>query len=389
MADYRFEDADMVEHMLDHLEHTPGALPLLQFAATRLWDTRDRGQRTLTRQSYAQIGGIAGALASHADAVLAELAPQSQPLARAVLMRLVTAERTRAIVSLDELDELSHKPGEIMRLVEHLVHARLLVVQAGPAEQGKTVELVHESLIHTWPILRRWLDENQDDAVFLEQLRSAARQWDRRGRPSGLLWRGEAMDEARTWHRRYRGELPTVQREYLQAVFAQGARAARARRIIVAGVIAFLSVLVASAAVALFVIRDAQKQAEKQLSRALAAEVEARSERERAVRAGEQEARANDQLEKKNADLVAAVEAAEQARREAETARRRAEDAGQRARKNRRRAEDKEREARVAESRAQQANVKLQTLLDEERLRVKEIKEEGAHHGVIKVNLDN
>jgi eukaryotic-like serine/threonine-protein kinase len=43
MADYRFEDADMVEHMLDHLEHTPGALPLLQFAATRLWDTRDRG----------------------------------------------------------------------------------------------------------------------------------------------------------------------------------------------------------------------------------------------------------------------------------------------------------------------------------------------------------
>jgi hypothetical protein len=274
-----------------------------------------------------------------------------------------------------------------MRLVEHLVHARLLVVQAGPAEQGKTVELVHESLIHTWPLLRRWLDENQDDAVFLEQLRSAARQWERRGRPSGLLWRGEAMDEAKVWYRRYRGELPAVQREYLQAVFAQGARAARARRIIVAGVIAFLSVLVASAAVALFVIRDAQKQAEgqateaeRQLTRALAAEAEARAERERAVRASEQEARANDQLEKKKADLVAAVEAAERARHEAETAREHAEEARQRAKTNHRRAEDKERDARDAESRAQQANTRLQTLLDEERRRNRQLEDKGGDH---------
>jgi eukaryotic-like serine/threonine-protein kinase len=100
--------------------------------------------------------------------MVAELPPHSQALARAVLMRLVTPERTRAIVSLDELGELSQRPDEVMRLVEHLVHARLLVVQSGPVEQGesgKSVEIVHESLIHSWPLLRRWLDENQDDAA--------------------------------------------------------------------------------------------------------------------------------------------------------------------------------------------------------------------------------
>jgi eukaryotic-like serine/threonine-protein kinase len=334
-------------------------------------------QRTLTQQSYAQIGGIAGALASHADAVLAELAPQSQPLARAVLLRLITPERTRAIVSLDELGELSHKPGEIMRLVEHLVHARLLVVQAGPAEQGKTVELVHESLIHTWPLLRRWLDENQDDAVFLEQLRSAARQWERRGRPGGLLWRGEAMDEARTWHRRYRGELPAVQREYLQAVFAQGARAARARRIIVAGVIAFLSLLVASAAVALFVIRDAQNEATEQARQVKEQLVRVQAEQDRreqaevvAKQASDEVDTTRDALARRNAELEQALARAQEARQAAEQAERRADQARQRAEAN-------EGAARAAESRALDANERLKVLLAREKARADRLAEQG------------
>src|SRR5690606_13919215 len=126
------------------------------------------------------------------------------------------------------------------------------------------VEIVHESLIHGWPLLRRWLDDNQDDAAYLEQLRSAARQWDRRGRPAGLLWRGEAMVEAERWHRRYRGELPAVQQAFLHAVFAQGARTTRIRRIAIGGVIALLSLMVAAASVALLSIRDAQTEATHQ-----------------------------------------------------------------------------------------------------------------------------
>src|SRR5262249_11527817 len=65
MAGYQLESPTIVEDMLAHLETTPGALPLLQFAATRLWDTRDRTRRLLTQASYAAMGGVAGALASH------------------------------------------------------------------------------------------------------------------------------------------------------------------------------------------------------------------------------------------------------------------------------------------------------------------------------------
>ncbi|WP_155798272.1 serine/threonine-protein kinase, partial [Sorangium cellulosum] len=56
-AGYRFETAEMVEHMLDTLESTRSPLPLLQFTAGKLWDARDRARRLLTQASYEQLGG--------------------------------------------------------------------------------------------------------------------------------------------------------------------------------------------------------------------------------------------------------------------------------------------------------------------------------------------
>jgi len=45
LVGYRFENARMLDEMLDALEGTPGALPLLQFAAAKRGDTRDRARR--------------------------------------------------------------------------------------------------------------------------------------------------------------------------------------------------------------------------------------------------------------------------------------------------------------------------------------------------------
>ena len=139
----------------------------------------------LTHQSYAAMGGVAGALASHADRVVQEIGPQKNWLVRAILLRLVSPERTRAIVPIEELRELSREVGEVQRLVDQMVDARLLVVQTLEGGKGSTVEIVHESLIHGWPTLRRWLDETQEDAALVDQLRTAARQWSREGSLAG------------------------------------------------------------------------------------------------------------------------------------------------------------------------------------------------------------
>ena len=257
MLGYAFEPG-IVDSMLDTLEATPGPLPLLQFTAAKLWETRDRQQRRLTQESYRAIGGVAGALATYADEVIAGFAANDQKLVRAIFQRLVTPERTRAIVDAADLRELG---GDTDRILGLLVASRLVVVHS------TAVELVHESLIKSWPALRRWLDENQEDASFLAQVRAAAQQWDAKGRAEGLLWRNEAMEEARLWRARSTRELPPKEEAFLAAVFALATRAQRTRRRILVGAFAFLVALVAVGAVALIQIRDAEHRANDQAAK--------------------------------------------------------------------------------------------------------------------------
>jgi hypothetical protein len=350
MVRYRFEAPAMVEHMLDTLQATPGCLPLLQFAASKLWDARDRDRRILTEHSYRQLGGVAGALATHADAVLAALPPRAQALARTLILQLVTPERTRAIASVTELCEVSEVPDEAERVIHQLVDARLLVIQRSTRAGGATVEIVHESLIHSWPTLAHWLDENQEDAAFLEQLRTAAKQWDARGHSADLLWRGDTLAEARSWRRRYRGVLPTLHDNFLNASFALAARAARVKRTIVAGTIAFLSLLVVAGAVALVAIREAEQAARAAEKRASDQAIAARNAEKRAEEKADDAIAANQKIREQ-------LEIIEEKERARESALQEAQKAESSARAARDRAE-------TAASAAERAKQETQTIID-------------------------
>ncbi|WP_437284297.1 nSTAND1 domain-containing NTPase [Sorangium sp. So ce406] len=255
-AGHRFETEAMIDHMLDTLEGTRSPLPLLQFTAAKLWEARDRERRVLTRDSYEQLGGVAGALSAHADAVLSALPLGEQRLARAVLLRLVTPERTRAVVRMEELRDLARDgQGEasqaIALVVQHLAGARLLLIETGDEREGATVELVHESLISRWTKLGQWLAESEQDAELLARLRAAAQQWEASGRAEGLLWRDRAAEDARTWYRRRREEqgaewragLGSREEDYLLAVVDHCERARRLRRRLTTGVIAALAAI--------------------------------------------------------------------------------------------------------------------------------------------------
>ena len=392
MAGFHFENTVMVEEMLSYLESAQGALPLLQFAASKLWENRDSGRKMLTEASYRKIGGIAGALAAHADSVLSELPKQSQGLVREIFLRLVTPERTRAIVSIDELRDLSRVPGQVQQLVDHLVQARLLVVQTGDADSGEggSVEIVHESLLHSWPTLRRWLDENQDDAVFLEQLRTAAKQWQAKGFDDGLLWRGDTLQESERWYKRYRGELPQVQRRFLEEGISMNARAQRRRRMLVVGTMAVLALMVVGSAVALVFIRNAQQESDHQAElakkaekTALAAEATAKQRLDEIVRKEKERKEAeaqknaaqkqvkvaetqvtmtNEELRRTNLELMDALEKAQQSKAQAKKA---AELAA-----------DKEALARTAEGEAVKAKKEVERLLNKERKRVERLEKQ-------------
>jgi serine/threonine protein kinase len=385
LAGYRFETPAMVDSMLQHLEATQGALPLLQFAASQLWEQRDPSRKLLTEQSYTAMGGIAGALASHADRVLAEVPAQARELARALFLRLVTPERTRAIISTEELHELSRDTAQLQRLTDLLVQARLLVVQTGASAAGATVEIVHESLIHSWPTLRRWLDESQEDTVFLEQLRGAARQWQAKGRDGDLLWRGEMVEEAQRFQRRYRGELPRVQQDFLEAVFALAARHTRRKRTLAVGSTVVLVLLVAASAVALVIIRQSKQEAVHQAQMARAAATEARAAESEAKRnladaqAKEQQRQeAQRKEEEAQKKLRAAYDSVQQANKDLNVALQQAKQAQWRARIAKQRADKNAEDAQRSEARAMDAVARLEKRLAEEQARLREALKGGA-----------
>ena len=269
---YRFEDEALVEEMVDAVRGERGALPLLAFAASRLWDLRDRERGLLTREAYRQIGGVAGALAQHAEATLERIGASRTPLVRELFRNLVTAQGTRAVRERDELLSLfegtSASDGggraEAEAVLKTLVDARLLTSYERTGEAGESrhqVEIVHESLLSAWPRLVRWRTQDADGAQLRDQLRQAAQLWDEKGRSAELLWSGAAYEEFRLWRERYAGSLSAIESDYARAMVDRERR--RKRRLRLAVGAAFAALTAVAVAIGL-----SRQQAVKALERA-------------------------------------------------------------------------------------------------------------------------
>ena len=104
---------------------------------------RDRERGVLTREAYAAIGGVGGALAQHAEATLERIGQERVPIVRELFRNLVTAQKTRATVDREEL--LSVFAGEdagpgrdaAARVLDVLVDARLLTSYELPEAGGR------------------------------------------------------------------------------------------------------------------------------------------------------------------------------------------------------------------------------------------------------------
>jgi eukaryotic-like serine/threonine-protein kinase len=291
---YQLEDEELADEIVAALEASAVPLPLLQLVGSRLWDHRDRQARRLSRQALRELGGVHGALAGQADDVLAGLSPAGRKLVRALLLRLVTAQGTRAVVDRADLLAMS---GEAPAVLGSLVQARLVVVH----EDDATVELIHEALIEQWPALRGWMLESREDAVLRDRLAGAARQWHEAGRAAGLLWTGEALADIAAL-RAHEVPMGAREREFAAASTAVATRAARRRRALVSGALIALAVVAVAAMVALAAVRRAERVAQEQ-----------------AVLAGEEATRAR-AAERSLSEKIGQLEAKERERQAAEEA---------------------------------------------------------------------
>ncbi|HKZ83910.1 MAG TPA: BTAD domain-containing putative transcriptional regulator [Anaerolineae bacterium] len=209
---WQFEPG-LVDLLMRETGSEPGGLPLLSHALLETWQRR-RG-RTLTLRSYAESGGVHGAIAKTAESVYRRFTPEQQAIARNVFIRLTElgegTQDTRRRAALDELTSRADDVPDVGSVLNILAGARLITL----AEE--TAEVAHEALIREWPTLRQWLSEDREGLRQHRHLTEAARGWEALGRDPGELYRGARLAQAVEWAETHAGELNALERAYLDA----------------------------------------------------------------------------------------------------------------------------------------------------------------------------
>jgi len=190
----------------------PGALPLLSHALLETWKHR-RG-RTLTLESYAESGGVRGAIARTAEAVFyKQFDDNEQKIARGIFLRLTEpgegTQDTRRRATLLELIPSADKAEQVKTVLSALADARLVTTTEG------SIEVAHEALIREWPTLRRWLDDSREGLRIQRRLAEATQEWRRLNRDEGLLYRGVRLSEALEWSSANSSDINPQEREFL------------------------------------------------------------------------------------------------------------------------------------------------------------------------------
>ncbi|CAO5226864.1 nSTAND1 domain-containing NTPase [Frankia sp. AgKG'84/4] len=261
-------DPELVSRMVEETEGGE-ALPLLAFTLQELAGDQVRGGRLSTAR-YEELGGVRGALARRADAVLDD-AVAAAGLAREVILasmaELATLDeagrRTRRRIDFEELS------SDALRTAFRVFVEERLLSTPSDSLGGTSVGVVHEALLTAWQPLDSAIREREAALLTEGQVERAAT---RRSR-GGPLWDVDRLTAATTilWgsYDRFRaGGEPVVNlnragRQFLAECHqhADGItrRERRRRRRTVAVLSLLLVVAVAAATTAGFQNRSAQR----------------------------------------------------------------------------------------------------------------------------------
>jgi hypothetical protein len=253
----------------------PGALPLLQYALTELFD--QRSEHRLTWQVYNSIGRTVGALAQRAEKLYGSLDHESQETVRQIFLRLVTlgegVEDTRRRVLLSELLSIGENPHVMQHVITTFDRSHLLTFDHDLITRGPTVEVAHEAILREWRRLRMWLDESRADIRQQRLLCLAAAEWEQAGREKSYVLSGSRLAQFEGWAGQTDLALTPDERAFLEASIAedqhQRARRRRMRNFTLAAAV-LISVVMTGLSILAFTrerqAEDARVRAEREAS---------------------------------------------------------------------------------------------------------------------------
>lgn len=255
--------------LAEHAANEPGVLPLLSFTLDGLYakDVVKDGGRVLTFATYESLGGLEGAIANRADAIVAGLPAAAQAAVPRVLRAVATISSTTDQVTVARAAPLANFPeGSAARqVVDALTAGRLLV--ASEENATATVRLAHEALISHW---RRARDQLVADGRDLQTRALVERQQARWAAAAGrakrqLLLRDPDLANAIDLDNRWGDEIDGMTRGYIQ-ISRNRARRRQQLTAVAAVVFAFVA---AAAVYGQYRVRQERAQAERNFDAAL------------------------------------------------------------------------------------------------------------------------
>ena len=185
-------DAGLAERMSSETAYND-ALPLLAFTLEKLY-TACQPERRLTLGAYEQIGGVSGAIADTADAILREKGydvlsdddVRMRDLRRAFHALAQVGEAgqfTRRIARRTQLP----KSGACEAILKRFEDARLLVADIDESGQP-TLSVAHEALFRVWGRLNGWLRNDRKALALRTQIVDAAIVWEHANQSQSHAW---------------------------------------------------------------------------------------------------------------------------------------------------------------------------------------------------------
>ena len=179
----------LAERLIREVSGESNALPLLSYVLDELWQRRQTD--ALTHAALDAAGGVATALARHADAVLDTLDAPARAHVRRAFVRLVRfgSDPASGVRQREEVGALRSRsdPEGWDRAVAVLVAARLLL-RREDEDRRVTLEVAHEAIIRHWQRLWSWYAEDRERLARVAELARLVEQW----RKFGPL-RGKAL----------------------------------------------------------------------------------------------------------------------------------------------------------------------------------------------------
>jgi hypothetical protein len=245
--------------MVDEVATSAAPLPLLQTACAALWEGRNEADRVLRASVHAAMGGVAGAVASHAESVLTGMDAASVALCRRILLRMHAPDGTSVV---EPRPRLEASVGEgAASVISALVAGRVLVedVDSGVATLG----VCHEAIFSAWPRLRSWIEQSGAATARVRDLEAAALAWERAGRAEGLLWEGDAAEAVLEDARWALLGTSLQAREFAGHSRDRALRSRRRRRTLVTGAWGALVLIAVGSAIVAARLRSAEERTQR------------------------------------------------------------------------------------------------------------------------------